>query len=147
MSLRVGTVGHVRAVVGTLLEFIEDPLEDPLAIPARELVVNGVPWTESLRQVSPRNARLGDVEDRVHEGAVGQIGWSTTPTRLGRQQGFDPSPFGIIQFMSVHSQTKATGRPLAQIFGQNLGTGPRNRPPGQGRCGRNRGRYPHPPSW
>jgi hypothetical protein len=44
---------------------------DALAIPARELVVNGVPWTESLRQVSPREARLGDVEDRVHEGEVG----------------------------------------------------------------------------
>jgi len=111
-------------VVGAFLKLVEDPPEDPFAIPARELVVNGVPWTESLRQVSPRNSRLGDVEDRVHEGAVGQIGWSTTPTRLGRQQGFDPSPFGIIQFMSVHSQTKATGRPLAQIFGQNLGTGP-----------------------
>jgi hypothetical protein len=84
VSLRVGTVGHVRAVVGTLLEFIEDPLEDPLAIPARELVVNGVPWTESFRQVSPRDARLGDVEDRVHEGAVGQIRWPSTPTCFGR---------------------------------------------------------------
>jgi hypothetical protein len=45
--------------------------------------VNGVPWTESLRQVSPRDARLGDVEDRVHEGAVGQICWPSTPTCLG----------------------------------------------------------------
>ena len=83
MSLRVGTIGHVRAVVGALLELIEDLLEDPLVIPARELVVNGVPWTESLRQVSPRDARLGDVEDRVHEGAVGQICWPSTPTCLG----------------------------------------------------------------
>jgi hypothetical protein len=70
-------------VVGALLEVVEDSLEDLLAIPARELVVNGVPWTESLRQVSPRNARLGDVEDRVHEGAVGQVRWPPTPTCLG----------------------------------------------------------------
>jgi hypothetical protein len=82
--------------------------------------VNGVPRTESLRQVSPRHARLGDVENRVHEGAVGQIRWSATPTRLGRQQGFDSGPFRITQFVPVHSQTKATGRPLAQIFGQSV---------------------------
>lgn len=83
MRLRVGTVDHVRVAVGALLEVVEDSLEDLLAIPARELVVNGVPWTESLRQVSPRNACLGDVEDRVHEGAVGQVRWPPTPTCLG----------------------------------------------------------------
>jgi len=84
VRLRVGTVGHVRIVVGTFPEFIEDPQEDSLAIPASELVVNGVPWAESLRQVSPRDARLSDVEDRVHEGAVGQIRWPSAPTRFGR---------------------------------------------------------------
>jgi hypothetical protein len=71
-------------VVGAFLEFVENPLEDPVAIPAGELVVNGVPWTESLGQVSPWDARLGDVEDRVHEGAVGQIRWPSTPTCFGR---------------------------------------------------------------
>jgi hypothetical protein len=107
-------------VVGVLSKLVEYLPEDPLAIPSRELVVNGVPWPESLRQVSPRGTCLGDVEDRVHEGAVAQIRWSTTPTCLGWQQRFDPSPLGIIQFMSVHSQTKVTGHPLAQIFGQNV---------------------------
>ena len=82
-------------MVGPLLELVEYPLEDPFAIPACELVVNGVPWTESLRQVSPRDARLGDVEDRVHEGAVGQIRRPSTSTCLGWQQGFDPGPFRI----------------------------------------------------
>jgi hypothetical protein len=100
VRLRVGTVGHVRVAGGALLEFVEDPPEDALAIPAGELVVNGVPWTESLRQISPRNARLGDVEDRVHEGAVGQVRWPTTPTCLGWQQGFDSGPFGITQSVS-----------------------------------------------
>jgi hypothetical protein len=70
-------------VGGALFELVEDLLEDLLAIPACELVVNGVPWTESLRQVSPRNARLGDVEDRVHENAVGQVSWPSTPTCFG----------------------------------------------------------------
>jgi hypothetical protein len=70
-------------VVGALPKLVEDPLEDTFAIPTRELVVNGVPWTKSLRQVSPWHARLGDVEDRVHEGAVGQIRWPSTPTCLG----------------------------------------------------------------
>jgi hypothetical protein len=120
VRLRVGTVGHVRVAVGAFLEFVEDPPEDPLAIPAGEFVVNGVPWTESLRQVSPRNARLGDVEDRVHEGAVGQTRWPSTATCLGWQQGFDSGPFRITQFVSVHSQTKATGCPLGQIFGQSV---------------------------
>jgi chemotaxis protein methyltransferase CheR len=77
------TMVHVRVAVGAFLELVEDLLEDLLAIPARELVVNGVPGTESLRQVSPRNARLGDVEDRVHEGPVGQVRWPSTPTCLG----------------------------------------------------------------
>ena len=111
-------------MVGALPKLVEDPAENSLAIPARELVVNGVPWPESLRQVSPRDARFGDVEDRVHEGAIGQIRWPSTPTCLGWQQGFDPGPFRIIQFVPVHSQTKTTGRTLSQIFCQNLGTGP-----------------------
>jgi len=106
VSFRVGTVGHVRGAVGALLELVEDSLEDPLVVPAGELVVNGVPGTESLRQVSPRNARLGDVEDSVHEGAVGQVGWPSTPTCLGWQQGADPGPFCITQFVPVHSMTK-----------------------------------------
>ena len=110
MSLRVGTVDHVRVVVGSLLELVEDSLEDFLAIPARKLVVNGVPWTKSLRQVSPRGAGLGDVEDRVHEGPVGQLRWPSTPTCLGWQQGFDPGPFRIMKFVSVHSHTKPPNR-------------------------------------
>jgi hypothetical protein len=111
-------------VVGAFHKLVEDPPEDPFAIPARELVVNGVPWTESFRQVSPRDACLGDVEDRVHEGAVGQIGWSTTPTRLGRQQGFDPSPFGIIQFVPVHSQTKPPDAPSRKLLVAEFGDRP-----------------------
>jgi hypothetical protein len=111
-------------VVGTLLEFIEDPLEDPLAIPARELVVNGVPWTESFRQVSPRDARLGDVEDRVHEGAVGQIRWPSTPPCFGRQQGFDPGPFSITQFVPVHSQTKPPDAPSRKLLVAEFGDRP-----------------------
>jgi len=106
VRLCVGTIDHVRVAVGAFLELVEDLLEDLLAIPARELVVNRVPWTESLRQVSPRNARLGDVEDRVHEGAIGQIRWPSTPTCLGRQQGCDSGPFCITQFVPVHSPTK-----------------------------------------
>ena len=106
MRLRVGTIDHVRVAVGALLELVEDSLEDLLAIPARELVVNGVPWTESLRQISPRNARLRDVEDRIHEGAVGKVRWPSTPTCFGWQQGADPGPFSITQFVPVHSTTK-----------------------------------------
>jgi hypothetical protein len=93
-------------VVGVFLELVEDSLEDLLAIPACELVVNGVPGAESLGEVSPRNARLGDVEDRVHEGAVGQFRWASAPACLGRQQGFDPRPFCVTQFVPVHPQTK-----------------------------------------
>jgi hypothetical protein len=92
-------------MVGVLFELVEDSLEDLLAIPACELVVNGVPGAESLRQVSPRNARLGDVEDRVHKGAVGQLRRSSAPTCLGWQQGFDPGPFCVTQFVPVHSPT------------------------------------------
>lgn len=107
-------------MVGILPKLVEYLPEDSPAIPARELVVNGVPWPESLRQVSPRDACLGDVQDRVHERAIAKICWSTTPTRLGWQQRFDPGPLGIIQFMPVHSQTKATRRQLAQISGQKV---------------------------
>ena len=126
MSLRVGTVGHVGVVVGAPLEFVEDPPEDSLAIPPRELVVNGVPRPESFRQVSPRDARLGDVEDRVHEGAVGQIRWPSAPPGLGGQQSFDPGPFRIAQLVPVHSPALATETTLPQISWSNLGTGPRS---------------------
>jgi hypothetical protein len=124
VRLRVGTVDHVRVAVGALLELVEDSLEDLLAIPASELVVNGVPWTESLRQVSPRNARLGHVEDRVHEGAVGQLRWPSTPTCLGWQQGFDPGPFSITQFVPVHSTTKPPDELLRKFLVAEFGDRP-----------------------
>jgi hypothetical protein len=106
VGLRVGTINHVRVAVGAFLELVEDSLEDLLSIPACELVVNGMPGTESFRQISPRDARLGDVEDRVHEGAVGQVRWPSTPTCLGWQQGFDSGPFRITQFVPVHHPKK-----------------------------------------
>jgi hypothetical protein len=124
VSLRVGTVRHVRDTVGTLPEFVEDPLEDAFAIPAGELVVNRVPRPESLGQISPWNAGLGDVEDRVHEGAVGQIRWPSPPTALGWQQGFDPRPFRIAQLVSVHSPTKPPDRPSRNFSAPKFGDRP-----------------------
>ena len=108
-------------MVGALFEFVEDPPEDFLAIPTRILDVNGVPGTESFRQVSPWNARLGDVEDRVHESAVGQIRWPSTAPRFGRQQRGDPGPFHITQFVPVHSPELATEPALPQILGRIWG--------------------------
>ena len=52
------------------LKVLEDGLPVPSPRPEREPIVDRLPWTKALGQVSPRDAGLEAVEDRVDEQAV-----------------------------------------------------------------------------
>jgi hypothetical protein len=105
VSFDVGRVDHDGFIVGPSSKELENPLENLELVPTRELHVDGLPGTEALGKIAPGCARLGDVKDRVHERAIGQLGGSATATALSRQQGFDQRPIFVAQLMPSHLQT------------------------------------------
>jgi hypothetical protein len=80
------------------LEALEDGLPVTSPRPQRETIVDRLPGSEPLRQVSPRNAGLESIENRVDEEAVAQHRSRTATTRKhSRQQ----VPLSISQSMSL----------------------------------------------
>jgi hypothetical protein len=63
------------------LEVLEYVLPIPSPRPKREAVIDGFPRTEALGQISPRNARLESIEDRVDKEALTKLGCGTATTR------------------------------------------------------------------
>lgn len=104
MGADVSGIRHRRFVVGVLREELQDAVEDLELVPAGELGVNRLPWAETLGKIPPRSTGLGDVEHRVHEGAIGQLGRTRLATALGRQQRFDALPFLVAEFVASHIQ-------------------------------------------
>lgn len=80
-------------MVGVLGEFQQNLCEDTTLIPPCEPNMNGFPRAEPIGQVPPRDASLGDIENRIHEWPIGQARWSSGPASLGGQQAFNPGPF------------------------------------------------------
>jgi hypothetical protein len=107
MSLGVRAVHHVGLVVGVLLEFVQNLLEDAPLIPATEPNMNRLPRAEAFWQVPPWDAGLGDVEDRVHHRPVCQFHRPARPPFLGRQQRLDAAPLSIAQLVSVHQKLRS----------------------------------------
>jgi hypothetical protein len=101
----VGGVGNRGFVVGVASHELQDPVEDLGRIPARKFGVNGLPGAEALGKVAPGNARLRNVEDRIHEGPIGEFGRTGFAAALGRQQRLNPLPFFVGQLVTSHLQT------------------------------------------
>ena len=102
MGLGVGAVRDVGLVVGVFAEFLQDLVEDPSLVPASEPHMNGLPGSKPFGEVSLRNARLGDVEQGVDKRPVRQADGSTGSPLLSGQQGFEPTPFLVVQFVARH---------------------------------------------
>jgi hypothetical protein len=47
--------------------------------------MHGLPGAEALRKVAPWNPCLGDVEDRIHESPIGELGRSGLAAALRGQ--------------------------------------------------------------
>lgn len=129
VRLRVRRVRDARFVVGILGEFVEDAIEDLLGVPARPLVEDRFPRAETGRDVAPREPRLRDEQDRVHEKAVRERRRATWASTLRGEQGFDASPFGVGELMPVHPQRGSGSRSAVNSPRSSLRTRP-SRPSG-----------------
>jgi hypothetical protein len=72
----------------------------PLLRPIRESVVDGLPRTESLGQISPRQARFGAKENGFDEETVAADG--LRPSLLLRQDGLQATPLLVGERVPVH---------------------------------------------
>ena len=129
MSLGVGTVGHVRFVVSVLLEFVEYLLKRAACVPAAEASVNGLPGTETFRQIPPRSAGLGNVEDGIQERSGGQFRGPARASPLGREERFEPGPLVVAQFVAVHRRVWLKFSSPAQSGSEARAREPVSRPP------------------
>jgi len=84
VSLDVGRIDDGCFAVGALSEPLQNSVEHLELVPAREFHMDGLPWTEALGKIAPRNAGLGDVKYCVHEGAIGELGWASAATAFAR---------------------------------------------------------------
>src|SRR6516225_10503060 len=89
---------------------VQDHLPRPIPRPAAMPVIDGLPVPEPLRQVPPRVARTGPVEDPVDHQPV--IIPPVPLPRMPRQQRLQPRPFRITEVMPpqpflIHGAIKA----------------------------------------
>jgi hypothetical protein len=84
VSFDVGRIDDGRFAVGPLGETLQNSVEHLELVPAREFHMDGLPGAETLGKIAPRNAGLGDVKYRVHEGAIGELGWASAATAFAR---------------------------------------------------------------
>jgi hypothetical protein len=104
MRSDVGRIGHGRLVVSVDGKYLQNVVEDLARVPARELGVDRLPRTEALGQVAPRSAGLGEIENRVHEQSVGQLGGPRSSPAFRREQRFNTRPFFVAQLVTSHVQ-------------------------------------------
>jgi hypothetical protein len=103
-------------MVGVFCELVEDGLEDTAEIPSSEAGMHGLPRPETVRQVPPLHAGLGDEEDRVHEDAVLQDRRPSLAPRFCRQEVLDPAPVDLAQLVSVHRKLRSSFRSRRKLF-------------------------------
>ena len=82
-------------------ELLEEPLPDAALRPPCKPVVDGLPGAEPLGKIAPGNAGPDSPDDRVDELPVTALG---PRSRLSGQQGLDPLPLHVTQFVSAHAQ-------------------------------------------
>jgi hypothetical protein len=66
-------------VIDLQLQLLEYPEPDPAIRPIGESIVDGLPWTKALRQITPRNACFAAIEDRINELPVANLGSGPLP--------------------------------------------------------------------
>jgi hypothetical protein len=82
-------------------QLFEEPFPEPGVRPALVPVVHGLPGSETFRQVSPGNARLGPPNDGIDELPVPSLG---ERTGSDREERLNALPLFIGQFVSVHGE-------------------------------------------
>ena len=82
------------------LQFLEYEVPDAAVRPIREPVVDRLPWSESLWQITPRKPGLRAVQHGVDEKPISELGpWTLA---LLRQKLAEPRPLFVVQSMSMH---------------------------------------------
>jgi hypothetical protein len=107
MSPCVGTVDHVRLVVGILGELGQNSFEDASLVPPSEARVDGLPWTETFGEIAPGNAGLRDVEKGVQEDPIGKNRRPAGFPLFSWKQWFETIPLTVTQFMTMHRERRS----------------------------------------
>src|SRR5690242_7812609 len=95
----------------SVIEFVQERGDDPdpgaIRPPAVEALIDRLPGAIALRQVAPRGAGMEDPQDAVDDG-TGITEGTTGPTAMRpvRQEGSDPSPLRLGEFIASHGRTR-----------------------------------------
>jgi hypothetical protein len=112
-------------MVSVLCEFPQNCLKDTTLIPPCEPNMNGFPRAEAIGQVPPRDAGLGDIENRIHKCPIGQTHRSSGPASFGGQEVFNPGPFLVAKFVAMHRKERSWVSAIYKFFAfPSLRTGP-----------------------
>jgi hypothetical protein len=95
-----GSINDRANVVDLKLQLLEYFEPDPAVRPIREPIVNRLPWTKALRQITPRNACLGAIEDCIDELPITDFG-SRALSALWKQLA-KTGPLFVGQCVTVH---------------------------------------------
>jgi hypothetical protein len=95
-----GSINDRANVVNFELQLFEYFEPNPAVRPIREPIVNGLPWTKALGQITPRNACFSAIEDRIDELPVTDFGSRALPPVW--KQLAKTRPLFVGQCMSVH---------------------------------------------
>ena len=82
--------------IGIIRQGLENPLPDALLCPAPEAGVDGEPFAEFLRQITPRRAGPGDPQDRLDKPPIVMCR-GTGITHLAGQFWRDTFPLLLVQ--------------------------------------------------
>ena len=100
MSANYGTVDDGAGLIDLDLQLLENRGPVALLRPVCEAVVDGLPRTESLRQVSPRAPRLGAVQHGLDKETIAPDRLRARP--LSRQDRLQSTPLRVRERVSVH---------------------------------------------
>jgi len=105
----------------SVIEFVQERGDDPdpsaVRPPAVEALVDRLPRAIALREVAPRGAGMEDPQDAVDDG-TGIAEGATGPTlmRPMRQEGSDPSPPRLGEFIAAHGRTRWGNGPVPGLM-------------------------------
>src|SRR5512147_1504020 len=112
---------QVAAQAAVPLEVVEEMGQDlgpsPVASPAVEAIVDGLPRPIAFREVPPGGAGVEDPENAVDRIAMGFPGMSLAPVMCGMGQGvFEPFPLTVAEFIATtHGWPPVGNRPSREV--------------------------------
>jgi hypothetical protein len=111
---------HVAARISLSLQFGQDTRPQSAALPPIEARGDGLPRTIALGKITPGSPSLGDPEHAIDDASVVMIRAAASSRVAGRQQGCEPCPLVIGQFVTSHARYSTSFRERALVLQRHL---------------------------